>query len=49
MKAGRRLGERRSVSERSCLELLVILVALLIGELIWVVLFTFIAVWLRRL
>lgn len=32
---------------QSCLVLLVILAGLIIGELLWVVLFTWVAVWLR--
>lgn len=48
MKLPKRAGERRSVSERTCLELLVILAAIIIGEVVWLVVFTWIALWLRR-
>lgn len=45
----KRFKERRSISERTFLEIMVILAGLLIGELVWIVLFTFVALWLRRL
>jgi hypothetical protein len=49
MEGRRRAKERRAVSERTFLEVMVILVAILVGELVWIVLFTVIAVWLRGL
>jgi hypothetical protein len=39
----------KPVKEWSHLELLVILAGLIVGELLWVVVFTWIAVWLRTL